>query len=548
MADLNLMTEVDNDDLALRDGPMPPAITKAVHDLVGHMANRSPQADALCSWEGTMTYQEFDSITSALAVRLRTFGIRPDVTVPLFFEKSMWQPVAMIAVSKAGGTWSTLPSDMPHCRMQSIVEQLDCTLAICSGTMVGIASKMVTSVLVLDQQLVAKLATSAKSQDHEGTEDAHTLPPVKPDSVAYVIFTSGTTGTPKGIQVTHQNISTVMGISVQSLGVKDSVEMRRGQMLSYAFDMSLMESLTALCNGGCLCILSEHERLNDISGAMSRMGVTDMDMTPSLADTLDPEDFPTVKRIHLAGQALTKSVADKWQLFVEVFTSYGPAECTILSHALSTRDALWNSSCVGRPISSRAYITDANNPHRRLPRGFVGEILIEGPIVSRAYVKNAQQTADVIVDSLSWAPPDHKGTIRRFYRSGDVGFVDSHGLYWIKGRRDLQVKIRGQRLEITEVESILQAYLSKSERAVADIIELCNRTKVLVEFLQINTDRDAIAPDYTQKLRANISERLPPAFIPSAFLMVDYIPLGPTGKTDRKKLKAMVGKVSRRSS
>lgn len=544
VADLNFMTEVDKIDLALMDGPMPPAIADVVHNLVGRAVNKWPQADALCSWEGTMTYRELDNITSAFAARLRNLGIRRGVAVPIFFEKSMWQPVAMIAVSKAGGTWVTLPYDMPHGRMQSIVEQLDCTLGISSGTMEGVASELVTSVLLLDKKLVAELAIDIKLKGNENAEETQTHHPVEPDDVAYIIFTSGTTGNPKGIQVTHQNISTVMAMSVKSLGVPGVIGMRRSQMLSYAFDMSLMESLTALCNGGCLCILSEHERLNDISGAISRMAVTDMDMTPSLADSLDPEEFPTVKRIHLAGEPLTKSVADKWQPFVEVFTSYGPAECTILSHALSTRHTLWNSSCVGRPVSSRAFITDPNDPHRRLPRGFVGEILIEGPIVSQGYVKNAKQTAEAFINSLSWVPHDAKGKARMFYRSGDLGFVDSNGLYWVKGRRDLQVKIRGQRLELTEVESILQAYMSKSERAVADIIELRDSTKVLVAFLQMDTDRDTIASDYTQTLRAKISERLPPAFIPSAFLIVDHIPLSPTGKTDRKKLKAMVGNVS----
>ncbi|KAH8657721.1 hypothetical protein BX600DRAFT_384094, partial [Xylariales sp. PMI_506] len=400
-----------------------------------------------------------------------------------------------------------------------------------------IASELVPRLLRLDNVLISELAAEAECKQHQHQRETDYS--VDPDDVAYIIFTSGTTGDPKGIQITHKNISTFVTASVNYLGACVGPSMRRGQITAYSFDVSILEILTTLCNGGCLCILSEKERFNDIAGAVNRMGVTDMDMTPSLALNLEPEEFPTVKRVHLAGENVTRAVVDKWQPYAEVFNGYGPAECTILSHSTSTRDVRWNSSCIGIPRQSRAFITHSRDPHRRLPRGFIGEILIEGPIVSKGYIKNPEKTAEAFVQGLRWVKTDSDDNEpRRFYRTGDVGYVDCHGLYWIKGRRDLQVKIRGQRLELSEVENNLQSHMAKTERAVADVIVLRNGTKVLVAFLKLDADKgEDVATEFIKTLRSRIAEHLPPAFVPSAFILVDQIPMGPTGKTDRKKLK-----------
>ncbi|CRG92456.1 hypothetical protein PISL3812_09516 [Talaromyces islandicus] len=546
VADLTFMTALDWADLDSTTNPFPSGSTHILHELVAKVAQDFPTADAVHSWDGTLTYAELDVISSSLAICLRRHGVCKGIYVPLFFNKSIWHPVAILSVSKAGGTWVTLPPDMPDGRQKDILDQLfgpggcSSAIALSSAGMHDAASKFVDTVIQVDEK------SSWANAPSEISSTTEALDPwiVAPADVAYIIFTSGTTGSPKGIQVQHQNVCSWAETCVPALGVRYGEPIRQGLMLSYAFDLSIMETLIPLCNGGCLCILSEYERFNDISGAMTRLGVTDLTMTPSLCDSLDAEEFPTIRRIMLGGEPLTKGVVNKWAPQVEVITLYGPAETTIFSHCLSTAGPLWNSGCVGPAFACRCYITESQDPTRRLPRGFIGELLIEGPLVSLGYVNSPAQTQKAYIDGLPWAPSSPAEEPRRFYRTGDVGYLDRHGYFWIKGRNDLQVKIRGQRLELTEVESVLQGCLSRGDRAVADVVVVRGGMKVLVAFLQLAQSLTIPYDDFIANLRTEISTRLLPAFVPSCFLQIDQVPFGATGKTDRNMLKALVGDVS----
>ena len=429
---------------------------------------------------------------------------------------------------------------MPVARMKSIIDQLGiddapCQLGVSSKSMEGVASSLVPHVIRVGGD---------KAWENDINTIAQDSWTIKPTDAAYAIFTSGTTGVPKGVVVEHRNISTGAVEIGNRIGFPQVQNMRHAQYLSWAFDGSLFETFYPLVFGGCVCILSDDERMNDVAGAFTRMRVTHGKFTPSICDQLNPADFPTLDVVYLGGEPLTEAVAHRWTPTVDVFNCYGPAECTVLCYITSTRDSKWRSGMIGRPVGARCWITDPKDPNRLLPRGFLGELLIEGPLVSRGYLKNPEQTKKAFVENLSWAPKTTAGP-RRFYRTGDTGFVDANGLFTCKGRTDLQVKIRGQRIELGEVESKLQSCLPESAKAVVDAIPVSG-SKALVAFIQLGetSEPTSVFQDLVNYIRSRITELLPPAFIPSSYVRVDKLPRGPTGKTDRKKLKAMIGEIS----
>lgn len=530
VGDLNYYSPQDQVDATKNDPSLKPAVSNLLHEVIASFARSRPNSPAICAWDGDLTYRELDDLSTKLASQLIRDGVRQGALVPLLFEKSAFTHVAQLAVLKAGGAFTTLPYDMPLARVSSIVAQLSDegtagkpAVGLCSPSLTNTLGPLVSHVISVDEDYMKEIAEVSIA----------TTSGVKAHDPAYVIFTSGTTGVPKGVVVEHRNICSscrYFGGDQMALNIPG---VRQSQFLSYAFDGSIHEIFYTLANGGCLCVLSEDERMNDIAGAMTRMGVTHAKFTPSIVDQLSPEDFPTVQKLFLGGEPLTTACIDRWQPRVEVWNNYGPAECTVQSTVISCNDPNWATGVIGHAGASRCFVVDPANPQHRLPRGFIGEILVEGPNVSRGYLHNPSQTSRAFIQGLSWAPS------RRFYRTGDLGYVDAYGLLTCKGRSDDQVKINGQRIELGEVETQLQSLLPGDFRGVVDAINPSGRGKILVALVQVDDSLSA-SLDFDKlesQIREGLTQVLPPAFVPSRIVRVEEIPLGATGKTDRKALR-----------
>ncbi|KAJ5672553.1 acetyl-CoA synthetase-like protein [Penicillium longicatenatum] len=530
IGDLDYFSPEDQLDAERNDPNLKPAITSLLHEVIASFAKSRPNAPAICAWDGDFTYQELDELSTKLASKLIYAGVRPGALVPLLFEKSAYTHVAQIAVLKAGGAFTTLPYDMPLTRVNAIVTQLASqgssgmpAVGLCSPSLIATLEPLVSHIIPVDETYVNEIVESSIANP----------PDVKTEDPAYVIFTSGTTGVPKGVIVEHRNICSschYFGGDQMALGLPG---VRQSQFLSYAFDGSIHEIFYTLANGGCLCILSEDERMNDISGAMTRMGVTHAKFTPSIVDQLSPEDFPTVQKLFLGGEPLTTACIDRWQPRVEVWNNYGPAECTVQSTVICCSDPNWATGVIGHAGASRCFVVDPTNPQRRVPRGFIGDILVEGPNVSRGYLNNPAQTSRAFIEGLSWASSG------RFYQTGDLGYVDSHGLLTCKGRSDDQVKINGQRIELGEVETHLQLVLPGNSRGVVDAIKPSGRNNILIALVQVDESltQSLVFETLESQIRESLAQALPPAFVPSRIVQVKEIPLGATGKTDRKALR-----------
>ncbi|KAI1346645.1 hypothetical protein F5Y01DRAFT_297420 [Xylaria sp. FL0043] len=528
---INLMSPIDWQDAAVHDLPFPTVNSTTIHSMM--QQNSLPSCLAIDAWDGRLTYAELDEWSNVVAHKLRHAGVRRGTYVPLFFEKSMWHPVSVFACSKLGAPWVTIPHDMPPGRVQSIISQLrdehGQTSRVCLSSL-GQRENAASYV----QDVIEVTSDMDRVTNGDLGSNGITHQP----ECAYVCFTSGTTGTPKGIAISQENICAFIPAWIKLRGYPGGVGIREGHILPYTGDMSVLEILVSLCTGSCLCILSEDERMNDLGPALERYRVTNLHITPSISEILDPAELPSLKHIHFGGELMTRFLMERWLPKVEVLVTYGPAEITNECSGMRVLNAAeFRNGCIGRPFGARMYIVAPDNPHKLLPKGFVGEIIVEGPGVSAGYIP--QQNSEAFVEGLAWAPASHDRR-RRFYRTGDLGYRDADGLFYCAGRKDLQVKIRGQRIEISEVEEVIRAAMPEGTRVVVDAILLRTGTQSLVAFLQLGNGSFSANQDMlVETLKAHLVTHLPRAFIPSSFMFVDHIPLGTTGKADRKALKAM---------
>ncbi|KAI0540238.1 hypothetical protein GGR58DRAFT_499439 [Xylaria digitata] len=545
---INFMSPADWDDAAMHELPLPSVNRMTLHSMMRE--NSSPDSLAIDACDGKLTYAELDHWSNVVAHKLRHAGISHGTYVPLFFEKSLWHPVSVFACSKLGAPWVTIPPDTPSGRVRSIINQLKdkgghaSQICLSSKEQYEKAASFIQNVIEVTLDTVRAKTSDLGSNGitcsphSTGTEDRG-LPLIGPGDCAYVTFTSGTTGTPKGITISHQNICSFIPAWIDLRGHPGGVGIREGHILPYTSDMSILEIMISLCTGSCLCILSEDERMNDLGRALARYNVTHLHTTPSISEILDPAELPSLQHIHCGGEWTTRALVDRWLPTVDVLVTYGPAEITNECSGLRVLNSnSFGNGCIGTPFGSRMYIVAPENPHQRLPRGFVGEIIVEGPGISAGYVANPEQDACAFFEDIAWAA-SVDGNRRRFYRTGDLGYMDADGLFFCQGRKDLQVKIRGQRIELAEVEHLISAAMPGGTRVIVDATTLRTGTQSLVAFLQLG---ETSVNHYAliESLKAHLLTHLLPAFVPSSFMIMGNIPLGATGKADRKRLREMV--------
>jgi non-ribosomal peptide synthetase component F len=271
------------------NGELPRAVETLVHSLIHAQALKDGEAQAVCSWDGDLTYAELDTLSSHLGNYLTSQGVGPEVIVPLCFEKSKWAIVALLAVLKAGGAFLLLDPSQPIARLESIVQQTGANFALSSAECFDTCKTLVKQVFVIDQSSISSLGSSSDSSEvHPGAA---------PTNAAYYIFTSGSTGNPKGVAIENSSLSTTATNIAERLGYGSGS--RVFQFASYAFDACITDIFGTLVSGATLCIPSEWERNNGIVDALRRMNVDNAKFTPSLAINIAFEDVPTFKTLVL---------------------------------------------------------------------------------------------------------------------------------------------------------------------------------------------------------------------------------------------------------
>ncbi|CAG8962038.1 hypothetical protein HYFRA_00005080 [Hymenoscyphus fraxineus] len=465
------------------NGSVPAQIEKCVHDMIKVNAQTDPNAAAVFAWDGELTYGHLDELASTLADELIDLGVAPDVLVPLCFEKSIWTVVAILSVLKAGGGFVLLDPSLPEQRLRGIVQQVKGNLILSSASNEHLASQLAPRTITLSWHLFAVLADRASP--HIQRE------PPSPSSILYVIFTSGSTGMPKGVVITHSNMASALEHQVKLLGL--TKESRLLDFASYSFDVSISNIFTVLAAGGCLCIPSEEDRRDNLEQSIVSLSVNALDLTPSVAQLLSPARLPGVRSLTLGGEPLRLADIEQWWGKVQVRNAYGPSECTPTSTINHEASSLADATHIGKGAGLVTWVVDPENHNELLPPGCTGELLLEGPLVGHGYLENPDKTAASFIEEPIWlqqGSPSRPGRHGRLYKTGDLVRYNEDGNLTFVCRKDEQVKIRGQRVELGEIEHVLRSQ-DYVDDAVA-IVQHNDRQEAWIASFVTVRDLDAI--------------------------------------------------------
>lgn len=510
---------------------------KCVHELLSESLRASPEKVAIWTTSGTMTYKGLDTYTTKLAQYLVKKGVKEGMIIPFLFEKSMWAMVAFIATLKAGAAFLPLDASYPAARREVLIEETDAQFMIVSPKQRPGCEGLVPNVIELSPAFFIELG-----QEYSQVE----LPKVSPSSPVYAFFTSGSTGRPKGILLEHSAVAMSVLAHIQSYNINS--ETRTVQFCSYMFDIIIIDTFSVLIAGGTMCAPSEEERLYDCTGFMNLAGVNWAYLTPTFARTLNPDDLKTLKTLIMGAESIPKDVQDMWYGKLDLKFAYGPTEAAVSNTIYTVTSPDTPSSIIGKGFNTDCWVVEPDNHNRLVPVGCVGELVLHGYNLARGYLKNPVATEKAFPPDVDWMPRV-EGDVRKYYKTGDLVKFRPDGNIEFFSRKDTQVKIRGRRIELGEVETAIKAALPRVVSVAVDVIRLETRV-FLVAFIELPECRSDTREDFIMPVDAGIrktmtglisdlSASMPPYMVPSAFIPVSKIPMLQSLKTDRKTLRAV---------
>ena len=545
---VDLFTQRDLGHIQRWNASFPQKVDACVHDLVLQHAKNSPQLPALCSWDGDLTYQQLDALSLRLTRCLVSAGIKHETLVPVCFKKSMYAVIAMVAILRTGGAFVPLDPSHPQDRLKAIIAKANAKVVVASPETAHLFHGTVATVIAVSSSMIESLDPSLE----------YSVPEVRTDGAAFVLFTSGSTGKPKGILQEHSSVSTSSLAHGRFLRVTS--DSRVFQYAAFTFDVSMMDIFTTLIYGGCVCIPSEDDRMGSFTSVMNKMQVNWVLFTPSVASLISPEEVPTLRTLVFGGEAVKRENINRWFGKVRLFNCYGPAECgaCAMSEVVQEDSRPGN---IGQQFGAElCWVVNPENHNRLQPIGAVGELVVEGPTLARGYLDDLAKTQAVFIKSPTWprgAGPDRP---RRLYKTGDLVRQNSDGTFDFAGQKDLQLKVRGQRVELGEVEYHLSTFagiaLSMAAmpqsgsyaRALVAVIQLHQPNSVQMKSTKIElvSNEHILAAKFDKdKLSHYLKSKLPTYMVPNHLFVVNSLPLSVSGKIDRKVVDAWLVNTNR---
>jgi amino acid adenylation domain-containing protein len=503
---------------------------KCVHHLIYEQAQRTPEVTAVVCQGEKLTYRELNQRSNLLANALMKLGVGSNVPVGICIDRSPEMLVGLLGILKAGGCYIPLDPAYPKDRLNFVLTDahppvLLTRASLCAALKLGDAALKILCVDKLDEGSRGDQITACDT-DHSSSQ------------LAYIMYTSGSTGQPKGMMINHHNVvNFFMGMD-NVLGVEHGVWLA---VTSISFDISVLELFWTLARGFTVVIHTEEQTAatsqcnsvdrQSLADEIVKYDVTHFQCTPSLMGNLlrTPGCSKALSRLRkclIGGEALPASLA-KTLLSVlrgDLHNMYGPTETTIWSATHLVRDVS-SSIPLGRPIANTdIYIM--NDELQQKPTGDVGEIVIGGEGVGVGYLNRPDLTAKKFVPD-----PFHRGKSARLYRTGDLGQYHSDGTIEFLGRADQQVKLHGHRIELGEIESVLQQHPEVLD-CVVNVWTVTPEDKRLAAYVVCSSASATLGTE----LRRYSEVKLPHYMIPATFVFLEKIPLTPNGKIDRNAL------------
>ena len=504
-----------------------------IHEMIEAQAVKSPDAFAVICGEVCVTYAELNLRANQLAHYLRNFGVQPELLIGICVSRSVDMVVGILGILKAGGAYVPLDPSYPRQRLEFILEDARARLVVTQSDMAGLFSNLDADMILVDR-------------DQQKIQDQPIENPQKinsPDGLAYMIYTSGSTGNPKGVMITHASLCNFVRVARSALGVSQQDRYLQNASIGYALSVrQLMVSLTS----GATIVLATTEETRDpfeLFRLVKKENITLMDVVPSFWRTsiqrlLDLESGERkdllenhLRRVVSIGEPLLSDIPHDWRFKLqhpaELVNIFGQTETTGVVAAYpihpDPRKTDQGTVPVGRPVADTyLYILDADL--QPVQPGEAGELCVSSPCLARGYLNQPELTLAKFISN-----PFEDGASDRLYRTGDMARYREDGNIQFLGRSDHQVKIRGQRLELGEVELTLREF-----PGVLDCVVVAREdqpdAKYLVAYV-IFSSRPS-----TASLREFMRERVPEYMLPSHFVFLKSFPLTPNGKVNRLAL------------
>ncbi|KAH8809024.1 hypothetical protein F5884DRAFT_733793 [Xylogone sp. PMI_703] len=517
-----------------------PSPVELLHEFVKNSAQQWPDKIALefaTSWtterinSKTWTYREMNLASNKIANFLLDREVLPGDIVAICFDKCAEASLAIIGILKAGCAYVALDPTAPAERLNFIVKDSNARLLLTSGN----PAKSLQSFIQIDP---IDLSSSAIIEDYN-SDTPKLSREVSPLDTSYCLYTSGTTGTPKGCLISHENAVQAM-LAFQKLFTDHwDEESKWLQFASFHFDVSVLEQFWSWSVGIRVISAPRDLIFEDIAASISILGVTHIDLTPSLARLLHPNDVPSLHKgvFITGGEQLKQEILDVWGKYGCIYNGYGPTEATI---GVTMYPRVPHN---GKPSNIGPQFLNVGSfvlkPGTELPvlRGGVGELCVSGKLVGIGYLNRPELTAErfPVLESFK----------ERVYRTGDLVRILHDGSFIFLGRADDQVKLRGQRLELSEINEVIKKSCSSIDEVVTLVLKhLTQQKEQLVSFFVVTVMDQQELPHIISTMKHACKSRLPGYMVPTHFIPIEKLPLNPNNKADTKQLATMFNNLS----
>ncbi|HEU5377684.1 MAG TPA: amino acid adenylation domain-containing protein [Ktedonobacteraceae bacterium] len=515
---------------------MPLPQEQLITDLVTVHAQTRPEATALLFGDQSLSYAELNARVNQCAHYLQKLGVGPEVCVGLSLERSPSLIISMLGILKAGGAFVSLDPHLPRERLAFILKDARISYIMSDERWLQSWDELYEGTIV---NLEAEQDAFQREATDEPVRRAH------PYNLAYIAYTSGSTGVPKGVSGIHAGVINYLKAIANTYQLSaDDVTL---QLASLSFDASLRDILGPLSTGGQVVVVDE-ARAKDSSELLSLIArhqiTTILSIVPSFCKMLVSEAQRQHYNTHSLRLLLSSGEALSWETVaglqtalgeqLRIVNQYGPTECTLTStfYPVPAQRDEWKIVPLGKPLAHyHLYVLDQQQ--QLTPVGVAGEICIGGVGITRGYHNSPALTAERFIPDIFCAEPG-----ARLYRTGDLGRYLSDGTLQFLGRIDQQVKVRGIRVELEEIETILNQH-PLVKRAIVLAQESRQGDILLFAYILVDSASEKDAPEGENILRQYMRERLPDYMVPTYFLTIDAIPFLPNHKVNIRALKAL---------
>ncbi|KAM0490216.1 hypothetical protein ACHAP8_011802 [Fusarium lateritium] len=545
IVEADLLTDKDYASLVVQDWELvqqSQKVSGCLHDVILQHSLTRPNAPAVCSWDGDITYVQLATLVQRLKTYLVNLGVGPGTVVPVVLEKNHWAPVIILAVLQAGASFAPLDYQDPA-TARSTIDYLNPHVVLATETAWKDLSTLAINLVIINDTFFAMLTpyVSTISKD------------VTPDHAACIFVTPKKS---RSIFFTHASLLSTF--IAQSQPFKITSESRVLQLSAFNVDISLVEILGTLVHGGCVCVPHPHDRAHDVAGAMARMDVTWSYMTSLLARKINPDSVPSLRTLCFRTRRLDPDTYMPWLEDHDVLVAYGAPDICPLGISVTKVTKESNLNVISPPVTGRFWVLNPENPKKLMPVGAIGELAIDSPLAT----PHRFALDKPLIAPETYLSPDEKPRARYLKTGHRVRYLDDGTVQFISSVRD-EVKVSGSNVDVAQVEQIMRRCLGTGIDVVVDSITTRDSGPLLAAFLELGPRafqqhenlRD-LSPETKEKtyiakkmfetaLESSSSrDHLPRYCIPSVFIPVRSFPMSTSLKVNRRKLQRMVSDLS----